>query len=338
VPEGATDAVFDRGNETSTREAGVHDAALEASDANSSCTDADPCVVTLASATGIACGMVVDGANVYLITSGVSSGTVVRLPIDGGPVVTLASSLQNPACDIAIDSTFVYWDSYRSDGGGVFKVPKVPIDGGLPTSVASSLSAGERPNGGGLAVAGSSVYWTTASTVMKGDLSSGASTTLASGQADPGSILVDSRNMYWLSDRSGYGSIFSLPLDGGSMATLASGVENATVLAIGGTNIFWANQSTGVVEVGLDGGLGPTPASGDSVPGMTGDETAVYWTTDHQGLGNVMKADITSGVHGQAITLEMGVNQPTAVAVDSTSVYWVTVSTNSGSVMKRTPK
>lgn len=88
------------------------------------------------------------------------------------------------------------------------------------------------------------VYWTNVngSTVMKVPSNGGASTVLASWQANPGAIAVDSAGVYWtnLSD----GTVTRAPLDGGSPTVLASSLGHGGSIAVDSTSVYWTSPTT----------------------------------------------------------------------------------------------
>jgi hypothetical protein len=103
-----------------------------------------PCAIAIA----------VDATNVYWTGS---SGTVMKVPVNGGTPATLASSQDQPEA-IAVDGTSVYWTN--SLGGTVMKVS---LDGGTTTLLVSGQNSPQD-----IAVDATSVYWTThGGTVMK---------------------------------------------------------------------------------------------------------------------------------------------------------------------------
>jgi hypothetical protein len=107
----------------------------------------------------------VDSSNVYWTEqcnltcadddSNCAVGTVMSVPIDGGPMTTIASGQAGPLW-IAVDETSVYWTTtgcaYGSPDGTVMKAPRT--GGGTPVTLASGE---EGPTA--LAVDETSVYW-----------------------------------------------------------------------------------------------------------------------------------------------------------------------------------
>jgi hypothetical protein len=132
----------------------------------------------------------VDSTSVYVAVNLVGvPGTIVRVPIGGGQLTTIASE-QSPL-SVAVDATNVYWTNDDGAGGSV---ARAPLGGGAPTT----LSTG--PAASGIAVDGSSVYWTNEDgTVMSVPVAGGTPTTLASDQQPSPAIAVDSTSVYWLS-------------------------------------------------------------------------------------------------------------------------------------------
>jgi hypothetical protein len=85
-----------------------------------------------------------------------------------------------------VDTTSVYW------GNSVTSVMKVPVDGGIPTTLASA-----QHDAWGITVNSASVYWTAGTTVMKAPVGGGSVTTLASGQSSAFGIAVDGTCVSW---------------------------------------------------------------------------------------------------------------------------------------------
>jgi hypothetical protein len=93
--------------------------------------------------------VVVDAANLYW-TNG-RDGTVMKMPVDGGVPIALASGRTNVDQMIALDADSVYW----TEGQGSTLV-KVALRGGTPTTLATGQSIRTLSN---LVIDSTSVYW-----------------------------------------------------------------------------------------------------------------------------------------------------------------------------------
>jgi hypothetical protein len=185
------------------------------------------------------------------------SGSVMKVSLDGGSPVPLASAQDNPSA-IAIDSTSVYFTSGVLPGTAA----KVPLAGGRSVTFASGLSV---PTG--IAVDSTSAYVTnsgplfggslaTSFTVLKVALIGGPATILASGQY-PNAIAVDSSAVYWtngglsVSSADGAtvvqgGAVMETPIGGGTPFALAQGGSPAGI-AQDGSRVYWTDSSLGTI-------------------------------------------------------------------------------------------
>lgn len=108
------------------------------------------CPTTLAAGQKGPRAVTVDGTNVYWTNE--SDGTVMKVPVGGGPPTTLASG-QNAPLALAVYAANVYWTNTGTGDANSSAIMRVPIGGGTPTAVASA----ESPVA--IAVDGTSVYW-----------------------------------------------------------------------------------------------------------------------------------------------------------------------------------
>ena len=118
--------------------------------------------------------------------TGTSSSAVMKVSLDGGTPVTLASGLSAPG-HIAVDASSVY---FTTSGA----VMKMPLQGGTPTTLAFI----DESETDGLAVNATGVYRIQIGGVWKVPLGGGTSTMIASRRDGHGAIAVLGTSVYWL--------------------------------------------------------------------------------------------------------------------------------------------
>jgi len=291
------------------------------------------CVVTLASGqAGGPAGIAVDATSAYWVT--VAPGTVVKVPLAGGPPQTLVSGLDG-ALAIAVDKTSIYWTDSNL-------AKKAALDGSSP----ATLVSGPFPTA--LALDGTSVYvafsnfaptppmspcsgW-----LAKVPLAGGMPSTLASGLCTASSLAIDTTSVYFGPVASGV-AIAKVPLGGGPNVSLASGPPPMGI-SVDPASVYWTDYVDGLVlRVALDGGAPVTLISGQASPlDLKVDSSGVYWTNAADPRfapgtqGSVVKLALRAGC--APVTLASGLGSPQNIAIDGTSVYWTDYS--AGTVMK----
>jgi hypothetical protein len=168
----------------------------------------------------------VDTGNLYW-TEDSADGGVVKQPLDGGVMETIAAH-QNNAYGLALASSEVYWTAGSS-------VMSDSTSGG-------SLSTISNAGGFFIATNATDVFWTEASSVMMAP-QDGVSTPmpLATGRTEPGFITADSSSVYWTEASSG--NVMKVAIDGGSPVTLAAGLNNPWGIAVDSTFVYWTNNN-----------------------------------------------------------------------------------------------
>jgi hypothetical protein len=243
----------------------------------------------LANEPGVPTAIAVDDSSVYWTTY--YGGTVLKVPLSGGLVTTLASAQAFPYGLVVVGSN-LYWSNLGTQtvsGGPVpstGSIVEVPVGGGAATTLAASV---DEP--ADLATDGENVYWTTPNSVVKLEVASGNSTTLASGQTNPSTPAVDDSSVYWLNEDANPWALVKVAVEGGVPSTVVSGdgsQQSLEGLAIDSTSIYWGFQGVSetpwLIRAAKTGGPPSTLASSEILSIAVG-ATSVYWT----GGGTVQK-------------------------------------------------
>lgn len=318
-----------------------------------SCTQSARCMVTLDS-TGVERGqftaIAVDSTNVYWTNAG--GGTVMKVPIAGGPSTTLASGQAQP-WGIAVDGINVYWANF-GNGGTTSAAVEVPVQGGSPTTLESGLWSSHA-----IAVDSANVYWTnTPGAIISEPLGGGTPTTISTagapygGSSEPGGLAVDGTQAFWTMIEDGF--LLATPVDGGATVTLAPGRQACPQsIVVDTTNVYWAAGCANIpggalLKMPKTGGTPSTLASATvqvfSAGGVATDGTSVYFTSfdpNYVSSCNGMDAGACDGAvvkvpvgGGNPVTLAAVPAAPVAIAIDATSVYWV----SSAGIFRLTPR
>ncbi len=279
-------------------------------------------------------GLGVDDSFVYFTERGPTpgTGTVKRIPKNGGTVTTLASNLDFPSA-FASDSTSIY----VVENGIAKTVKKISkTDGTVTTLVSTGLV---NPVGG--TVDANFVYFvdlgSTSGTgrIGKVPVGGGSETNVATGLNFPfGGPVVDNVFLYFSEIGIGSGKIRKVPLGGGAVTDLATGLFTPQpTVSVDSTFVYFgeAGFSIGsgmIKKVPLDpGGSVFALASGQrfnvSFPiAMRLDNSYVYFVENMpvtSGGGTVKKVSVNGGT---VVTLASGLDVPNRLAFDSTHVYF----------------
>jgi hypothetical protein len=159
--------------------------------------------------------------------------------------------------------------------------------------------------------------------VTASSLGAGTPVVLATGQEQPGNLVVDDTRVYWsrAGNAASDGSIASVPQSGGSVTVLASGQNVPFGLAVDASNVYWTNFDAGgqegqVVSVPKTGGKTQVLADRLTAPReIFVDALDIYFLTD----ASLM---VLSKAGGPPLAIAPA-TCPNTLVGDATSLYWV---------------
>jgi hypothetical protein len=281
--------------------------------------DAGSAITSLGPGTETPCGLAVDANNVYVWSYGTFSGatsfnngdgTVIQVPLDGSPAITLDQDMEDLydapyLTSVAVDGANVYWVKGAKGNDGV--IMKTAI--GSPNA-APLYTMQEIPEA--IATDGVNVYWANwgtfdamgasnnDATVWQGSVNGGTPLLLASNQEAPAAIVVDAHNVYWtnlgklgasLFPAVNSGSVVYVPIGGGTLVTVATTQAIPLSLVVNGGTIYWTVYGLSVpgqvVSAPVAGGpLVPLAGGLDDPFSMTLAGSTLYWTNTPSSNGN----------------------------------------------------
>jgi hypothetical protein len=286
------------------------DGGLPFGDGGATTPDGGPVLENLGPPQPTPVSLAVDANNVYVwsvgtfkLSSSVNNqdGTVVQVPLNGGPAITLRQNLEafydaGYLNAVTVDSNYVYWVEGAAGNDGA--IMRAPIGGGSATPIYTGQYVPQA-----VATDGTNVYWANwgtfdsqgrsnnDGTLWQGPVGGGTPIQLASNLGGPSTIGLDSNNVYWV-----------------NLGTL-------------GINNFPALNSGSVMKTPIGGGPVTTIATGQSVPfSILVDNGTVYWTEYGLSAPGLIMSASTAG--GTVTPLVSGLNDPSALAIAGKTLLW----------------
>lgn len=296
-------------------------------------------------------GIAVDDRAVYWASWSLNwtqTGTIMKVGLDGGSAVTIAT-LQAQPMSVAVNDSDVFWLT----GSYEWNAKKLSRDGGTPIILATSQPNGT--TGMGIALDARNLYWVSNygsadSDIYAVPIDGGARISVwdVGGSRQAAYVAVDATHVYWTEYTSG-DAVRRVPLDGGAPQRLALGL-GAGGIAVDATHVYWAENhrlaGSGIFvrRVPKGGGVVQTlyadsgTTAVESPQPLVIDDTYVYWVFPGASDGAIMKVPKDGGA---AVTLAAPTWFPYGLAINKTHVYWTTFrATNSGAggTVERVPK
>ncbi len=304
-------------------------------------------VTPLAIKVGVPVNLVVRGQDIFWIDdqSGIASSGCVgpgvirvlkKTSLDGTLTIVLGNgdSCAGGTSDIVVDESSVYWVNSTASPN-TYTLVKVPIAGGAPTTLVSTLNEIV-----GLTGDATNIYWEEnrfpdpagpSSAIKKMSKSGGEPVVIAGGlKALRGGLAITGTQLFF-ADTNFFDSsrLMKVSVSGGAVTVLATIVDPTQVkvprkIAVDGLNLYWIDGST-VSKIPVNGGGIITLASGLQSPvDLKVDANEAIWTETvccaHGQKGSIKKVAIAGG---DVSILADGVDAPGAVALDaSNNVYW----------------
>ena len=255
---------------------------------------------------------------------------IIAIPLgDGGAPSRFATKQRSGQSLTVVDSELFWVVSGDSDRNESDWIVKMPIAGGKLTRVAKTTVLADDVIG----AHGGSIFFLGPIALQGGDASvlklgvhpNSKPTKLCAANRNSfrQAFAVDALNVYWL-EPSG---IVKAAVGGeSSVATLVAAAQQVRGMVSDGTFLYWTEMNGGrngegvVQRQPVLGGAVEVLASSQNRPwGIAVDEKSVYWATNDEHDGQIMKRDKTAGT---VRVIASGQRAPVHVAVDATNVYW----------------
>jgi hypothetical protein len=286
-------------------------------------------ITTLATGLSNPNSIVTDSSFVYWIEYG--SGTVKRVPNNGGSVTTLATGLVSPT-GIALDSVNVYFgENYGLNSARIKRAPKT---GGSVATIVNNLYSISQ-----LCMDNVYIYFSdfNGNQIQQIPKIGGTVVTLSTQTTSPTKLVLDNSNVYW-TEFTNPGAVKKVPKTGGATVTLAFN-SNSLGIAIDNNFVYWTenvytNQGK-VNKVPLNGGASVTLAQGlNNAWDLCIDNYNAYWVEDR--TNGAVKQVAFSDTSEYIFTNSAA--EPVAITSDAIYIYWIERNGGTNGSLKKSAK
>ncbi len=254
--------------------------------------------------------MAADAANLYWMENNDQSagGAVRRMPLGGGPVVTLASGFTSRGDTFALNGDSIFYSV--ANFPGTDNLVKVSLTGGYPDLLATLSSTPVK-----LVADNTELYWADGATIAHMPAAGGGPALLASTASAPQDIVVRAGDVVWTEEKT----VKSVPKTGGSPAVLVQGEGRAFRLGMNASWLYWTEGSAGrIARAASGGGTAATVVSGiaSESPPIAVSDLHVF-VADNSRIKKIPLAG------GMPETVASGSYRIKDLVTDGASVYWV---------------
>jgi hypothetical protein len=190
-----------------------------------------------------------------------SRNALLRAPLAGGPIVTLAA-IDDAVDRIAVTGGTVVWITAPKNlhGPPASRVAAISSGGGTPTTLADGFDA---PHPAQLVVRGRDALFASTDAILRVSLAGGPKVTVARDQLLVSSLTADGADVFWTAragkDETG---VFRAPIAGGPVTSLARFADGAVAIAVDSASVYVATVVLG--SGGETGAVLQVPKSGGS--------------------------------------------------------------------------
>jgi hypothetical protein len=238
--------------------------------------------------------------------------TIHKVSLDGGPIIQIASGIDDEPRQLAVDAMDVYWSTAA---GGVGRTPK---DGGELIPLVEGLEDLRE-----LTLDEAHVYFTIGApgkpgSIRKVSKADAVMTTMVENEVDPGPIAQNAGYLYWARGAK-QSAVRSAAVSDAEPLTMVDAQAGTNSVATDPSFVYWSNFGDSTVSRSTyDGSDVRVVAASPSPPSkVAGDGLNAYWTAVD---GSLYMAPLTGGAEPTA--LSSGPTGAMSLALDATSIYW----------------
>lgn len=234
-----------------------------------------------------------DGANLYWLEVTFAAGKyhsqVKAMPVNGGSIRVLAEA-DTALFLVAVNGAYVYFSDIDS-------LERVPVGGGATQNVTSASVIASWA----MAASSAGACWAApgAGTVSCEPAGASAPVTIATGQNNVQAVAIAGSTVYWSTvddpEQPAHASVFAAPMAGGTSRQLTSDATDVVALAADASAVYFIDQTASTASLDkvstegggvttLAGGFSPADPSMVSAVHIALGDTSVYWTDATKGL------------------------------------------------------